>query len=165
MHTNCLTKIEDITADDFSLNLGSAKYFRGDFERPWFMEGLRTKMMDKASPRHLHFKSPIGEVYQFRLSEFHNKKAILLTSTLMDTFWFFVNNPSIDNTMAIARKNQAGYACPGSYSGVSKWGNYFEELLERLEQGMAFQGVELTDESMKIIAKELLRREKIYDSI
>lgn len=164
MWTNCqIAEIDDFT-DNFSMTLGSAVYYKGDFEHPWFFEG-RTKMMRDFHPAFIHFKTLNNEIYQFRLEDFHSKESMLLTSTLGDTFWFFLPHPSFEKTMSRAIKGRDRYSSKTSSTGYVCWGKYFDELYSRLLGHMESEDIEFTDEKLDIIAHELKRRREIYGRV
>ena len=163
METNCKLAIVDDLADNFSMNLGDAVYFKGHFSHPWFFDTPKKIMVRDFSEKYIHFKTRNNAIYQFRLEVFHNKKHLLLTSTLGDTFWFFLPNPSIERTMSVAVKARKHLLSKTSNSGYVCWGQYFDELLERLTANAEREGIEFEPEKLSIIAKELQRREKLYE--
>lgn len=163
MDTNCKLAMTDDFADNFSMNLGDAVYFRGSFSHPWFFDTPRKIMVRDYSEKYIHFKTKNNAIYQFRFAKFHNKKQMLLTSTLGDTFWFFLPKPSIDKTMQKAIKAREHVLSKTSNSGYVCWGQYFDELHDRLMQNIESEGLDLSPENLDIIAKELQRREKLYE--
>lgn len=165
MWTNCqIAEIDDFT-DDFSMTLGSAIYYRGDFEHPWFFDSPTQIMVRDFHPAYIHFKTINNEIYQFRLEDFHSKESLLLTSTLGDTFWFFLPHPSIERTMHIAIKGRERYSSKTSISGYVCWGNYFDTLLLRLQGHMETEDIEFPADKLDIIAHELKRRREIYGRV
>ena len=163
---SCKPGIIDPLNDNFELgDIGDAWYFKGPFEHPWFFSTPKWKMVEDYSPRYVHFKTKSGAIYQFRLEVFHSKKSMLLTSTLGDTFWFFLPHPSIENTMKRARAAQKPYASKTSFSGYVCWGLYFEEQHDKLQENLKAENVNLTAEALENISKELLKREALYNEI
>lgn len=154
---NSLTKPEEFTVD-----VGEADVFLGDsFERPWFYDTRTWKMMRDCKPEYVHIKTWKGEVYQFMLYKFHNKPAMLITSTLRDTFIVIkCAGLSIEGTMAYARQAKMKKTpVNGSYTGYWTWGGYFEDQYARLKRNMDKQNIYFSDEALKIIYDELVRRQ------
>ncbi len=120
-------------------------------------------IMRKWSPKYVHIVGANGAIFQFRLEWFHCWESVLLTSTLHDTFWFFLPNPSIEKTMARARHGQEKYPSRTSNSGYVCWGGYFEEQLVNLEKHLADEEIELNKENLQWIAEELYRRKELHE--
>lgn len=157
-HTDNSTLIPET----FSVDVGEADIFLGDhFERPWFFDTLRWKMMDDCKPEYVHLRTWQGEIYQFRLYTFHNRKAMLITSTLQDTFicvkaagW------GLKKTMNYARRaKRKKTPVNGSFTGYWTWGGYFEEQYDRLKKNMKKQNIFFSDEALEAIYNELVRRQ------
>lgn len=147
--------------EGFSVDVGEADIFLGtDFERPWFFDTQKWKMMEAWSPKYVHIKTWRGEIYQFRLYRFHNSPAMLITSTLEDTFIVIKSaGLSIKGTMAKARKaKKYHHPAENSFSGYWTWGKYFEDQYARLKKNMKNQRIFFSDEALKAIYDELLRR-------
>lgn len=138
-------------------------YYGRDLGKTAWLPGKGWMIMRSWSPRYIHIIGRNGAIFQFRLAEFHNWESMLLTSSLRDTFWFFLPNPSIDKTMKKARKGQERYASRTSNSGYVCWGEYFEDQLVRLEQNLKEEGIELTEHNLECIAEELFRRKSLNE--
>ena len=162
MDPNCKIALTDNLADNFSMNLGDATYFKGAFSHPWFFDTPRKIMVRDYNERYIHFKTIHNEIYQFRLEVFHCKKERLLTSTLGDTFWFFLPQPSIEKTMNRAIKARKRVLSKTSNSGYVCWGQYFDELRDRLIQNLEKEQMLLNPDKLQQIADELKRREELY---
>lgn len=150
-------------------DIGDAVEYIGEFDYPYFFYSERSvwHMMKPFSAEVINYRTLADEVYQFRLSSFHGKGGLLLTSTLKDTFLFMGKSlykvHNIDETMSIARKGQERYNSKTAYSGYVCWGGYFEQRYERLMKNMASQHIYLTDEALNSIYKELKRRSLCQD--
>lgn len=145
----------------FSVDVGEADIFLGkDFERPWFFDSIKWKMMEPCRPEYVHIKTWQGEVYQFRLYKFHDLKAMLITSTCLDTFIVIKTaGLSLKKTMNYARRaKRKKHAVDGSFSGYWTWGKYFEDQYARLKKNMKKQNIFFSDDALEAIYKELVRR-------
>lgn len=156
-HTNNIDEVKE----EFTVDVGEADIFLGeDFERPWFFDTRTWIMMDECKPEHIHIKTWRGEIYQFRLYRFHNQPAILITSTLKDTFIVIGHKQhSIHGTMLKARRaKRTHHPAEGSFSGYWTWGKYFEDQYARLKRNMKNQRIFFSDEALTAIYNELVRR-------
>lgn len=157
-----LTDNSEITEQEFSVDVGEGDIFLGDhFERPWFFDSMRWKMMDDCKPEYIHIKTWKGEIYQFRLYRFHSKPSMLITSTLQDTFVVIKSaGLSLKGTMNYARRaKRKKHPVNGSFTGYWTWGGYFEDQYARLKKNMKNQNIYFSDEALKAIYDELVRRD------
>lgn len=155
--------------ETFSVDVGEGDIFLGkEFERPWFFDSMRWKMMDAWKPEYIHIKTWKGEIYQFRLYKFHSKPSMLITSTLQDTFIVIKSaGLSLKGTMNFARRaKRKKHPVEGSFTGYWTWGNYFEDQYTRLKKNMKKQNIFFSDEALEAIYNELVRRnnEKTHES-
>lgn len=147
--------------ESFTVDVGDADIFLGNyFERPWFFDSMKWKMMEDCKPEFVHIKTWKGEMYQFRLYQFHNQKAMIITSTLMDTFICIkAAGWGLKKTMNYARRaKRTKHEVEGSFSGYWTWGKYFEEQYSRLKKHMKDQNIFFSDEALESIYEELVRR-------
>lgn len=152
--------MEKPKSNQFTVDVGEGDVFLGkEFDRPWFFDSLRWKMMKEWSPEYVHIKTWKGEIYQFRLYRFHSRPAMLITSTLQDTFIVFSNALGLKKTMNVARRAKRNkIPIEGSVTGYSTWGLAFEEQYTRLKANMKKQHIYFSDDALVDIYNELVRR-------
>ena len=150
-------------SEEFSVDVGEGDIFLGKkFDRPYFMDTRVWKMMKPWSPEYIHIKTWKGEIYQFRLTEFHNNQAMLITSTLKDTFTVINirDGFGIKKTMNYARRaKRTQHPVKGSFTGYWTWGHYFEDQYARLMHNLKLQRIYFSDDALKDIFDELKRRQ------
>ena len=168
MQTNCnYYGVDEFSDACYQLRIGASYYTAGDFEFTPVVENKKWKSIYPYSNKYVHFRTDNGTIFQFRFDYFHGCKAILLTSTKRDVFWFFLPEPSFEHTMSVVRRAQTrrsvkGYHKRGDKKKTSlRWGGYFEDFYSAVLSHL--DGMRLDAGALEIIYQVLLKKEKLYE--
>lgn len=145
------------------IDVGEGDLYVGKpYKIPYFYETSQVKMMKEPDdPLCISFKSWKGHFYQFYLGEFHNKSALVLTSTLRDSYVFPTKSLSLEGSAEKFRyHSNKKTPIKGSFSGFYSWGKrllkQYDTLMSHLEDDKMY----FSDEVIQDIYKELVRRVK-----
>lgn len=153
--------LEPTTLIDFDIGKGDL-YIGNTYPIPYFYETPRKLMMhDPEDGDSISFKTWKGEFFQFFLTMYHGREAMVLTSTLGDCYFIFSATRSIEKS-AERSKSFAGDKKPNatSVTGYSTWGRTHYEQYKELKEHLAEQEIYFSDSVIEEIWEELSRRAK-----
>lgn len=143
-------------------NIGHADLYVGkQYSYPYFFENATELMMKNMGKDTIDFKTWKGEFFQFRLETVSGHDCLVLTSTLRDCAFFPAKSLSLEKAKATAQcRSEKKTMITGSFSGYSTTGKKKLRQYATLETHLAEQGLELSEEVLTKIFKELKRRAK-----
>lgn len=134
-------------------------YVGEQYVYPYFFESAHKRMMKDMGKDTIDFKTWGGEYFQFTLGEYHNRPALILTSTLKDFCVFKCTMLSIPKMKDWAEtQSKKKSMIEGAFTGYSTFGRRVLRALNTLEQHLAEQEIYFSGEVLEQIYKELSRR-------
>lgn len=135
-------------------------YMGRPYRIPYFFENSQWKMMKEPDdPLCISFRSWKGNFYQFFIDTFHNKPALVITSTLRDCY-FLPNTVlsmqgSADRYLRYCNKKTP---VKDSFSGFYSWGKKLLKQRETLMSHLKDDNMYFSDDVLAEIYAELKRR-------
>lgn len=129
---------------------------------PYFFESTQRRMMKEPCGNDtISFKSWKGNFYQFYLGEFHQHPALILTSTLRDSYYLPAACLSLEMSVERFRKASENITpIKGSFSGYYRYGLKLVEQHDTLISHLEADGMYFSEEVLKEVYSELKRRTK-----
>ena len=147
--------------DEDVLDVGEGDLYTGNaYEIPYFFETVQHKMMrPPGGMDSLSFRSWKDNYYQFCIDTYHQRPALMITSTLKDCYFMPTGCLSLEKSYAkYQRASEKKTPIKGSFSGFYSYGKRCMSQHDTLLKHLKDDNMYFTDEVLEKIYQILKRR-------